>query len=110
MGDIPKPDSSVLLKNIFSGDPPTKPATPSTSSTSSISGENNNNIPVFSSPIFPPSISLTNSSSRTTRDENNSPDALTKKRKFSEPNQDDEDDTFGDEHIISATVVRRPFT
>lgn len=121
MGDIPKPDSSVLLKNIF-GDYTANPKQTSTpKSTNESSTSNKRSL----------DTSQQQQQQLIQEDELNTSNVENKKRKFddvqseilnSESNKlstgsdhdndinEDEDDCFGDEHIISAAVVRRPFT
>ena len=124
MGDIPKPDPSVLLKNIFND----------VNTNSKVKNQSNS----FPIPTNKRSLDSKNTQQEYNNNidnidniDNNGNDNenLNKKRRFvnssddgsddntnvnnsdnNDNNENDDDDCLGDEHIISATVVRRPFT
>lgn len=88
MGDIPKPDSSILSKNIF-----IEGATNTHQSQGTATGSQNNQ--------------TTLNKRNRSRDSLVNSDDLQKKLKYT---QEEDDDSFVDAQILSAAVVRKPFT
>jgi hypothetical protein len=87
MGDIPRPDSSVLLKNIFN-DPKKPTSDPS---------------------VEPAPAPLFSSSNKRSLSEDESSNK--RQRAESGDGGGDEDDSLVDAHLLSAAaIVRRPFT
>eukprot|EP00604_Paraphysomonas_vestita_P003909 CAMPEP_0174819028 /NCGR_PEP_ID=MMETSP1107-20130205/2013_1 /TAXON_ID=36770 /ORGANISM="Paraphysomonas vestita, Strain GFlagA" /LENGTH=631 /DNA_ID=CAMNT_0016031781 /DNA_START=119 /DNA_END=2014 /DNA_ORIENTATION=- len=141
LGDIPKPDPSILLKNIFSDSSATTSATATSGATNNNSNSTTKQINQSNS-VFPISSnkrSLDSNQQQQQSQQDNLSDSMdgSKKRRFSNSSDSEDnnniqkkinvnniningdgdgdddisdDDCLGDEHIISATVVRRPFT
>jgi hypothetical protein len=114
MGDIPKPDPSILLKNIFH-----EPNNPSSSSSNTSMAQTN--------PSPTPSSSSYSSNKRTLESLPEEPfnsgeikrarsDGAQQQQDQVDPSapghdgDDDDDDSLVDAHLLSAAVVRRPFT
>ena len=106
MGDIPKPDSSILLKNIFNE---------SSSNTNANMPQTNNTVPSSStnkrtldSLIEEPYMYGDSKRSRSDsiQQQDDTPVALAPRL----DEHDDDDDSLVDAHLLSAAVVRRPFT
>lgn len=102
MGDIPRPDSSILSKNIFTDS--TNKAIQSSGDFSQLTSQDN-------------LLNKRNRSMDTTMNSFNSEGEVniqdqptSKRQKYDGDNVDDDEDSFVDAQILSATVVRKPFT
>lgn len=101
MGDIPKPDSSILLKNIFNeSSSNTNMNMPQTNAVPSSSANKRTLESLIEEPF------QCGDSKRSRSDSNDPPVAPAPR-----PDEhDDDDDSLVDAHLLSAAVVRRPFT